>query len=235
VRCQEALALAEETSHPLTLALAHWALSYLHLFRDEPLACRDWAQREIDVCSEYLLPLLHSQGLFQLGWALAREGESAEGIKKMEEGLQRIRDTGAEMGLPYFVALLSEAYPQVGRVEKGLQQIEEALATADRNRAYFGHSEMLRIKGKLLLLAAPADTADAEACFRAAMAAAGRQKARLPELRAALSLADLWRLQGRAGEAHSLVRPLYDALSEGHRTPDLRKAQELLNEHVSPC
>ena len=229
-RCREALALAEETSHPLTLALAHWALSYLHLFREEPQACRDWAQREIDVCSEYLLPLLHSQGLFQLGWALAREGETAEGIARMEEGLLRIRDTGAEMGLPYFVALLSEAHAQVGEVERGLQQIEEALATADRNRAYFGHSEMLRIKGQLLLLAAPSDTAAAEACFRSAMMVASGQKARLPELRAALSLARLWRLQDRVADAHSLVRPLYDALSEGQRTPDLCNARRLLTE-----
>lgn len=234
LRCQEALALAEKTSHPLTLALAHWALSYLHLFREEPQACRDWAQRGIDVCSEYLLPLLHSQGLFQLGWSLAREGETAEGIAGMEEGLLRIRDTGAEMGLPYFVALLGEAFGQAGKVEKGLREIEEALAMAERNQAYFGHPEMLRIKGQLLLLSAPSDTTDAEACFRSAMTVASRQKARLPELRAALSLADLWRLQGQQKEAASLVRPLYDALSEGHRTPDLSKAKQLLERSSYP-
>lgn len=228
-RCREALDLAETVGHPLTLALAHWALSYLCLFRDEPADSAAWAKREIAVCREYLLPLLQSQGDFQLGWALSRQGEAADGIARMEDGLAQIRATGAEMGLPSFVALLGDAYAHQGDVDRGRNRIDDAITTAARTGACFGYPEMLRMRGALTLRAAADDVDAAEADFSAAMAAAHRQQARLPELRAAVSLAGLWQGQGRADEAATLVRPLYDWFSEGHDSPDLRRAAALLD------
>jgi len=228
-RCREALALAETVGHPLTLALAHWALSYLCLFRDEPADSAAWVEREIAVCREYLLPLLQSQGDVQLGWALTRQGEAADGIARMEDGLAQIRATGAEMGLPFFVALLGDAYARQGDVDRGRNLIDDAITTAARTGACFGYPEMLRMRGALTLRAAPDDVDAAEADFSAAMAAARRQQARLPELRAAVSLAGLWQGQGRADEAATLVRPLYDWFSEGHDSADLRRAAALLD------
>ena len=56
------------------------------------------------------------------------------------------------------------------------------------------------------------------------------QEARLWELRAATSLARLWRDQGRAAEAHDLLAPVYGWFTEGFDTPDLRDAKVLLDE-----
>ncbi len=228
-RCRESLALAEKLSHPLTLALAYWGQSYLYLFRQEPQVAAEWATREIDVCSEYLLPLLLSQGIFQLGWALAEKGEVAEGIAKMEDGLERIRGTGSEMGMPYFVALLGEAHARQGDIERGQRLIEDAVAKAERTGAHFGYSEMLRMKGELSMGAAPHDFGEAETCFSTAIEIARGQQARLPELRAAVGLANLRKLQGRLDEGRTLVKSLYGWFSEGHDTADLRNAEAILN------
>jgi len=139
------------------------------------------------------------------------------------------------MGLPYFVALLGEACAAAGDVEGGRQHLEEALTTADRTGAYFGYSEMLRLKGELLLLGGRADAEAAATCFRAALDSARSQGARLPELRAALSLAGLWSRQGRLEAGKSLVRPIYDGLSEGHETADLRQAAIFLQKKSVPA
>ena len=227
-RCREAIVLAERLAHPLTTALAQWAFSYVHLLRREPEAARQWAQREIEICEEYLLPLLLSQGNFQLGWALTELGGLDEGIVRMREGLAAISATGAEMGLPYFSALLGEALGKAGRAKEGLEVIEAALQTANRNGARFQISEILRLKGELSLQSAKSGRAQAEACFREAMAAADEQGARLPGLRAAFSLARLLEESGRPAEAREVLSPAYRAIHEGLETADAREAAMLL-------
>src|SRR5262249_29988339 len=130
--CRQTLALAEQLAHPLTTALAYWAYSFAHIVRGEPGPARHWAEREIAISREYLLPLLLSQGTFQLGWALAELGDLDEGIARMREGLAAISATGAEMGLPYFVALLGEALGRAGKPAAGLEGVGRGLTTADR-------------------------------------------------------------------------------------------------------
>ncbi len=163
-----------------------------------------------------------------MGWALAHNGEVAEGIAKMEDGLARIRGTGSEMGMPYFVALLGEAHARQGDIERGQRLIEDAVAKAERTGAHFGYSEMLRMKGELSMGAAPHDFGEAESCFSKAIKIARSQQARLPELRAAVGLANLRKLQGRLDEGRTLVKSLYDWFSEGHDTADLRNAEAIL-------
>jgi predicted ATPase len=67
-------------------------------------------------------------------------------------------------------------------------------------------------------------------CLQRAMATARRQQARLSELRAAVSLADLWREQGKRNEAYDLVAPLYAWFTEGMQSADLRAAAVLLDQ-----
>ncbi len=81
----------------------------------------------------------------------------------------------------------------------------------------------------LLLLPEP-NQAEAEACFRRAIKVARAQDARMWELRAATSLARLWRDQGKAGEACDLLAPIYGWFTEGFATPDLTDAKTRLDE-----
>jgi DNA-binding SARP family transcriptional activator/predicted ATPase len=228
--CREALNLAREVEHPLTTALAQWAYSFAHILRREPELARQWAEREIEVCDEYLLPLLLSQGTFQLGWALAELGDLDGGIAQMNEGLAAISATGAEMGFPYFVALLGEALGKAGKPEAGLVELDRALATANERGARFQLSEMLRVKGDLLALLSKARLQEANACFREAINVAQRQGAKLPQLRAAMSLARLLVGRGEAAQALALLQPAYDAITEGRELTDLKAAAALLAE-----
>jgi tetratricopeptide (TPR) repeat protein len=223
-RCQSAFTLAEQIGHPLTLALAQWAMSYVHLFRNEAAEAALWAEREIALCQEYQLPLLLSQGAFQLGWALAEQGDPEAGIARMQEGLFGVTSTGAEMGLPYLIALLGEAQAKAGRPDVGLTEIERALAMARTNGGSFQAAEVFRLKGELLLLRhGRGMRSEAEACFREAVAIARGQGVRLPELRA---LAGLVRLKGKASGLDDERRELATACAALEEVQDLRDVQE---------
>src|SRR5262249_43075779 len=136
-RCREALELAERLRHPLTTALAYWGLSYLYILRREPRPALDWAEKEIAICDGYMLPLLHSQGVFQAGWATAQLGDVQLGIAQMERGVTDIRATGAEMGLPYFLGLLAETLARAGDGSRALSLLEEAIRGAMQNGSHF--------------------------------------------------------------------------------------------------
>jgi predicted ATPase len=72
--------------------------------------------------------------------------------------------------------------------------------------------------------------AEAEAYFERALAVARRQQAKSWELRAAMSLARLWRDQGKPQQAHELLAPVYGWFTEGFHTRDLKDAKALLEE-----
>jgi predicted ATPase len=89
--------------------------------------------------------------------------------------------------------------------------------------------ELLRVQGVLFLLRAREDAAHmAEDCFRQALDSARRQDAVSFELRAATSLANLWRKQNRNADARALLEPIYDRFTEGFDTTDLKTAKALL-------
>jgi predicted ATPase len=73
--------------------------------------------------------------------------------------------------------------------------------------------------------------------FEHALVIARRQRAKSFELRAAMSIARLWRDRGKRVEARSLLAPVYGWFTEGFNTPDLREAKALLTEFGSttPC
>ncbi|MGB6542110.1 MAG: hypothetical protein WBF03_14705 [Xanthobacteraceae bacterium] len=87
---------------------------------------------------------------------------------------------------------------------------------------------MYRVQGDLLN--ATGDQAAAEQTYRRALAVADRQRARTLELRAATSLARLWRGQGKRVEARDLLAPIYGWFTEGFDTPVLKDAKTLLDE-----
>ena len=82
-----------------------------------------------------------------------------------------------------------------------------------------------------MLLALPEiDRPEAERCFRKAIEVAREQGAKWWELRAATSLARLWRDWGKQAEAHDLLAPVYGWFTEGFDTADLKDAKALLDE-----
>jgi predicted ATPase len=200
------------------------------MLRREAETAKAWAERTITVCDEYLLPLLLSLGTFQRGWALAELDDLDEGIACMREGLAQIRATGAEMGSPFYAAVLGEALARAGRPEAGLDEIERGLATARQRGQSLLLSEILRLKGELLSMRSRSKRTEAEACFRDAIATAGKQGETLSKLRATTSLARLLAEKGETTKARTILRPAIDAVTEGHDLSDFRAATALLSD-----
>jgi predicted ATPase len=111
-----------------------------------------------------------------------------------------------------------------------LTRIDEALGLAQQTGEHWTDSFLHRIRGEILLKRDPANTVPAEGAFLTAIAIAQQQKARSFELRAAMSMARLWRDQGKREEARDLLAPVYKWFTEGFDTRDLKEAKALLDE-----
>lgn len=227
-RCEEALELAERLSHPLTTGLAYWSLSYLGIFRREPEKALAWAEKEIAVCEEYMLPLLHSQGECQAGWAVAQLGDARAGIARMEQGVQGIRATGALMGLPYLLGLLGETLAATGEQNRALEVLDQAIANANENGSHFLLSEIVRAKAEVVARGRHYDAGEVEALFRSAVEIATRQKASLLALRAATGWARLLTRQRKKAQARIVLEPYAQLIAGLAGSKDAASATELL-------
>ena len=226
-RCHGALALAERLSHPLTTALAYWSLACLGIFRREAELTLAWAHKEIAICDEYILPLLRSQGEFQVGWATAQLGDVEAGIGQMERGVRAIRATGAEMGLPYLLGLLAEALAGADRRDAALRVLDQAIGSAMQNGTHFLLSEIVRIKGEVLAQAKDRNATEIESLLRSAVDIATEQNAPLPALRAATGLARFLTDQRRRPEARAVLEPHSALIASLAGTRDAVSAAEV--------
>lgn len=160
------------------------------------------------------------------GWCLAKLGEPNNGIPLLAKGLSSYRATGTVVYVPTFLRLFAEAHYCAGDIEKGLDLIEESLQMVEGADARVDEAETYRMRGMLFLKRG--NRSEAEKNFERALAVAGRQEARLIELRAAVELARLWRDAGRHADARRLVEPLCAGFREGLDIADLSDARALL-------
>ena len=188
----------------------------------------------VALATEQGFPLPAAVGTAVGGWALTGEGVAEEGIARMRRGLADYMATGAELWVPEFLLLLAQGHGRAGQPAAGLGLLAEALDRAEGNGGRWLEAELHRLRGELLLTLPECDPEAAEACFSRAVAAAHGQGARMWELRAATSLARLWRDEGRRAEAFDLLAPIHAWFTEGLDTPDLVEAAALLEELRAP-
>lgn len=233
----EALAWAQEVAHPYSLAYALTNTAWRHQLRREAKAAQEQAEAAVVLCQEHGFPLMEAQGTIWWGWALAEQGQIEEGIEKIRWGLDAWKATRAELAWPYFLTLLAETYGKAGRNAEGLSVLSEGLATAYRNKEWWYEAELHRLKGELTLqqfkvqgskfkVANP--QSETEVCFHKAIEIAHRRNAKSLELRATMSLARLWRQQGKKEEARQMLAEIYNWFTEGFGTKDLQEAKELI-------
>jgi predicted ATPase len=227
-RSHQAVLLAEEIAHPISLAFAlAWAAT-VRQFRREALATQERAEALLALSTGQGFSLWEAYGRVLQGWALAAQGQANEGIVWIRRGHDAWQATGHELDRPYFLVLLAEAYGTVGQVNEGLGLLTEAAKVVDKGERYW-EAEMYRLKGELLLADSATQHAEAESCFRQALDVARHQQAKSLELRAAMSLSRLWQRQGRDAEARQLLGEIYGWFTEGFDTADLQEAKALLD------
>jgi predicted ATPase len=164
------------------------------------------------------------------GSLLARAGKTSEAVQAISSSLTTIRSTGTKMLLPWFLMQLSEAHADLGEFDAARGCINEALTAIKTNKERWCEAEVNRVAGEVALRSPESNAAKAETYFEGALAVARQQQAKSWELRAAMSLARLWRDQGKVREARELLAPVYGWFTEGFDTRDLKEAKALLEE-----
>jgi predicted ATPase len=149
---------------------------------------------------------------------------------QIRQGIAVSQGEGLNLWRPYMLALLAEAYGQARQPEAGLQVLAEALTLVAATEERWWEAELYRLQGDLLLHLPSPNVSQAEASFHQALDVARRQQAKALELRAALSLSQLWQQQARRTEARQLLADIYRWFTEGFDTADLQTAKALLKE-----
>ncbi|HET8676409.1 MAG TPA: protein kinase [Blastocatellia bacterium] len=226
----EALAKAERLRHPVafanTLSLAAFlAAFHFHWQKTLELAAATARQAE-----EHGLPYYAAVAVLMRGWVLAMQNQQEEGIGLIRQGLASYLAIGTRQQHGYYLALLAEALNQAGRVEEGLEALREAMDVAKQTNEPYYEVELYRLRGDALVKAAVASPSEAESCFHRAIEVARQQQAKSLELRAVLSLARLWRQQGKLEEGRQMLAEVYGWFTEGFDTADLKEAKALLDE-----
>ncbi len=226
---REAIGMARELEHPYTLVFALVFLSWLYSAARNAKRTRELTDEAIALSTQYSFELGLAWATTSQGWALADTGQE-EGLAQLLQGLAATRATGASTNDTFTLALLAEIYLRHNRIDEGLATIEEAQTLAVAGGERFWHAELLRLKGELLLGQSDHSVQAAEQCLCDALKIAHDQHATMLELRAATSLARLWKARNKVDEATRILHSVCAKFHEGVDNPDLSEAKTVLLE-----
>ena len=167
------------------------------------------------------------------GCLFAIRGEAAKAVQAIDATIAARRSTGATVSNTYYLSHSALAHAVLGQFDEAGRSLDQALSIVQASGERWYEAEIHRTAGEIALLPPERDAAKAQAHFERALRIARAQQARSLELRAAMSLARVWRDQGEAPRACVLLAPLYGWFTEGFDTLDLRAAKALLDELAS--
>ena len=169
------------------------------------------------------------------GRLLAFTGKPAEAVQVLTSGLADAaqRSTGKTYYLPFNLSCLARAHAELGQFDEARHRIDEAKTAMEATGEKWCETAVYLTAGEIALKSPQPDAAKAEANFERALTVARQQQAKSFELRAAMSLARLWRDQGKVQQARELLAPVYGWFTEGFGTRDLKEAKALLDELAS--
>ena len=167
------------------------------------------AQEVVALAEEKGAPFWKAFGLMNQGSALALAGRTSDAIEILTSGITAYRTTGASVFLPLYLPHLARAHAELGQFEEAWRCIGEAMTEGGTTKQTWCEVEFHRTAGEIELMSPAPDAEKAEAHFERAVAIAREQQAKSWELRAATSLARLWRDQGKRNEARDILAPIY--------------------------
>jgi hypothetical protein len=202
---EESIAAGRAAGHPFSEAFAFLLQARVHQLRAEATLCLDRASAALALATEHGLRFLAAGAMALVGWALVKTAAGEEGFARVREGIDALGALSARVWRSLSLPLLLEACLELGQIEEGLSAAREGLAEAEQIAA---------------------------SCYEPALRprAIAMAFAKSFELRAATSLARLWRDQGKRHEARDLLAPVYGWFTEGFDTLDLKEAKALLDE-----
>jgi len=177
-----AVALARREAHPFSVALALDYEALLGVFERDPAAARRAAGESAEICRKYAFEYYLAWSEIVTGWARAREGDAAAGAKELQRGIEGLKATGAQLRLPFYYALLGEAYDLAGKPREALANVATGFAYLSRNGEAWAEAELHRVHGEALERSG--QRREAAASYRKAVEAAHRVGAAVFEQRA---------------------------------------------------
>jgi tetratricopeptide (TPR) repeat protein len=224
-RLNDALTLARELAEPQGLAHALLFATVLYHLRRDPLMAQQYAEAAIDVSAKHGLVMYQAMASAMHGWTMSEQGRDDEAISQIREALAALDVTNTSLVRPHFLSVLAQALSKANQTQEAMGVLNEALAMVLNKGERYYEAELYRLKGELLL---ESDSTEAEQCFKTSLEIAESQKAKAWQLRTAVSLARLYRSQGKAQQARALVQPIYDSFTEGLDSIDIREAEVFL-------
>src|SRR5215472_10592395 len=228
-RVSEALALAQDLRHPYTAAFAHYMTSVVHLLRGDAARALESAQKSYEMSQEQRFSLYEILSRISRGRAMDELGQHEEARAEIALGIEEARRHDVGFMHPMMHSWLAEAHVRIGENERALSIVERTLADIGDVTGRSWEAELHRQKAHILLTLNPSNAGEAELRLKKSIKVARGQNAKSLELRAATSLAELWRTQGRGDEARALLEPIYSWFDEGGETADLRRARDAQN------
>ena len=151
-------------------------------------------------------------------------------VQMITSGIAAVRSTGTTVWLPLYSSYLGIGYAGLHQFDDAWRCIREAVTATETTKERWSEAEINRMAGEIALKSPGPDATKAQAYFERALIVARAQQAKSWELRAAMSMARLWRDQGKRDEARDLLAPVYGWFTEGFDTLDLKEAKALLDE-----
>jgi predicted ATPase len=230
---EDALKSARETGQAASLMFA------LHFTAAPLLLCGDYlratalAQELCALADEKDLPFWKVNGSLYQGSLFALTGNASNAVQLIASGITALRPTGVTALMPRWLSYLAIAHADLDQIDDAWRYIGEAISTIEATKERWFEAEANRIAGEIALKSPRPCATKAESYFDLALTVARQQQAKSWELRAATSLARLWRDQGKVQQARELLAPVYGWFTEGFDTRDLKEAKALLDEFAS--
>lgn len=226
-RVSEALALAQDLGHPYTVAFAHYMTSVVHLLRGDATRAFESAEKSFEISQEQRFSLYLILSRISRARAAGNLGRLGEARAEMALAIDEERRNGVGFMLPMMDSWLADMHARAGDHESALAVVEAALAGIGDVTGRSWEAELHRQRAQILVALDPSKVAEAESHLRKSIEVARGQSAKSLELRAATSLAELWRTQGRPDEARALLEPICRWFVEGIETADLKQARHV--------
>jgi serine/threonine protein kinase/predicted ATPase len=229
-RTESALKMTENFHHSYSRAFAVSVNSNTFYNCGDWEACERCSEEAINLATEHGFPFWLGWGTIMKGAVQVQRGNVEQGIALMEKGLKRFEQAGVGMGRPTHLAFLAAAHNTLGNHEAALKLLDEGFVFVEKQQGDAYEAELHRLQGTVFLSADSGNATKAETCFRTALQVAARQHAKSLQLRAATSLAELYRSHGKTDEARTELTSVLNWFAEGFETSDLIAARSLLNQ-----
>ena len=205
---------------------------FIQLARGNYIGADETANELVALAGETSTMFWKARGMLEQGCTFAVTGKAADAVRLITFGLDEWRSTGTTLHIPWYLVNLTRAFADhaICQFDEALRSISDAMTASKTSGEKWCEAEVNRIAGQIALKSPEPDEVKAGAYFERALTIARQQQGKSWELRAAMSMARLWRDQGKRDEARDLLAPVYGWFTEGFDTLDLKDARALLDE-----